>query len=90
MPRQLTLCVLVDKYSVIVDMYKGDLNVVLGLHTTYKVEKLTSGYLFSVSDVDPAMAAVVISIDDPVLLTVDTLGSHRSDDIDMNAMEKVR
>jgi hypothetical protein len=85
-----TLCVFVDEYSVIVDMYICDLNVVLGLHTTYKVKKLSSNYLFGVGDVDLVMTAVVISVYDLMLLTVDAPRGYWSDNIDVYTMEEVR
>ena len=76
----------IDEYSIVVCMYDRDADVVLSLCHLKELQKLTLYDCLAVDHVDPAIAAIVVSVNDPVLLTVEPSRLHGSDDIDVDAV----
>jgi hypothetical protein len=64
----LRVCLLIN--VVLLSVYNSNSNVMLCLHSNEKLQESTlDGYL-RVYDVNPSIAAIVIGVNDPILLTI--------------------
>jgi hypothetical protein len=77
---------MVDEDGFVVGMYDRDADAMLGFYCLKKPHELTLYSCLAVDDVDPAIAAVIVCVNDPVLPTVDAHGFDGSDDIDVNTV----
>jgi hypothetical protein len=76
----------INEYSIVVCMYDCDADAVLSLCYLKELQKLTLYNCLTVNYVNPAITAVVVSIDNLVLLTVKPSQLHGSNDIDVYAV----
>jgi hypothetical protein len=67
-------------------MYNRDADVVLSLCYLKELQKLTLYNCLAVNHVDLAIVAIVVSVNNLVLLTVEPLRLYRSNDINVYAV----